>query len=140
MTVTPNLDALNNYIHQVKSNGFQWHTNDCVMFTNNAFKAMYGVGWADDWIGAYTKDGLYMKANELRKAFAANTLTEAIDKKLKRIDYVPPRGALITTKAAQNWVIDEALGIAVGSKGVFLGKKSVISVPIEDINNAWVKE
>ena len=137
--VKPDLDALNDYISKVRNVPFQWHTNDCFMFTNNAFRAMYGEGWADDWIGKYTKDGMYLKRDELRKVFKANTLEEAIDRKMKRIDYIPPKGALVTTDKARRWVIGEAMGIAIGTKAIFLSEKGVISQQIDFITNAWVK-
>ena len=62
----PDIDALNQYILDVRDIPFNWHTNDCFMFTNNAFRAMYGQGWADDWVGKYIKNGKYLKRDELR--------------------------------------------------------------------------
>lgn len=94
--VKPDLDALNEYINKMRDVSFQWHTNDCFMFTNNAYKAMYGEGWADDWVGKYTKGGMYLKRDELRKVFKSNTLQDAIDCKLTRVDHIPPKGALVT--------------------------------------------
>ena len=137
--VKPDLDALNKYIREVRDVPFQWHTNDCFMFTNNAFRAMYGEGWADDWVGKYTKNGLYLKRDELRKVFKAETLTEAIDRKMQRINYIPPKGALVTCNRTRHWVIGDALGIAIGTKAIFLSDKGVISQQIDFITNAWVK-
>ena len=135
-----NIDALNDYISERKNVPFQWHVNDCFVFTNNAFRAMYGEGWADDWIGKYIdKNGIYLKRDELRKVFGADTLQDAIDKKLTRIDHVPPRGALVTTNKARRWVIGEALGISVGTNAVFLARDGISSLPIEYITAAWVK-
>ena len=136
----PNLEALNAYIIEVRDTPFMWHVFDCFMFTNTAYQRMFGVGWADSWNGKYIdSSGLYMRREALRETFKAQTLEEAIDRKLKRIDYVPPRGALVTTKHARRWVISEALGIGVGSSAVFVGKSGLIQLPIEDISNAWVK-
>ena len=136
----PDLEALNAYIAEVRDTAFQWHTFDCFMFTNTAFQRMYGVGWADSWIDRYIDaHGLYMKRDELREVFGSQTLEDAINKKLQRINYVPPRGALVTTKHARRWVISKALGIGVGSSAVFLGKAGLIQMPIENIENAWVK-
>ena len=137
--VKPNIDALNEYIAQVRDKPFQWHVNDCFMFTNNAFRAMYGEGWADDWVGKYTKNGMYLKRDALRQTFGANTLAEAIDTKLSRVSHIPPRGALVTTDKARRWVIGEALGIAVGTKAIFLNESGVVSLQIDYITNAWVK-
>lgn len=137
----PNLEALNAYILEVRDTPFMWHVFDCFMFTNTAYQRMFGVGYADSWIGKYIdSSGLYMKRQALRETFKAQTLEEAIDRKLRRIDYVPPRGALVTTKHARRWVISEALGIGVGSSAVFVGKSGLIQLPIEDISNAWVRD
>ena len=136
----PDLKALNEYINEIRNVPFQWHINDCFMFTNNAFRKMYGEGWADDWIGKYTKNGLYLKRDELRKVFKARTLEQAIDStKMKRIFHVPPRGALVTTSAGRRGVINEALGISLGNKAIFLGEKGIVSQPIDLISNAWVR-
>lgn len=135
----PDFEALNQYIRKVRNVPFQWHVNDCFIFTNNAFRAMYGEGWADDWVGKYTKNGLYLKRDELRQEFKANTLEEGIDRKLKRIDYIPPKGSLVTTNKVRRWVIGEALGISIGTKAIFLGEKGIISMQIDFITNAWVK-
>lgn len=137
----PNLEALNAYILEVRDTPFMWHVFDCFMFTNTAYQRMFGVGYADSWIGKYIdSSGLYMKREALRETFNAQSLEEAIDRKLRRIDYVPPRGALVTTKHARRWVISEALGIGVGSSAVFVGKSGLIQLPIEDISKAWVKD
>jgi hypothetical protein len=136
----PNLDALNDYIRANRGYGFQWHTNDCFVFTNNCFRAMYGIGYADDWLCKYTKNGIYLSREKLRKRFGANTLYEALETKLTRVDGVPPRGSLVTTKAARRWVINDALGISIGSSAVFLGKQSLEALPIETITSGWVLE
>lgn len=140
--VTPDLVALNDYIAEAKHKPFQWHTNDCFMFTNNAYKVMYGEGWADDWVGKYIdKNGIYLKRDALRKVFKANTLADAIDTKLTRIHYIPPKGGLVTTdKIIRKWVIGDALGISLGTKAIFVGEKGLISIPISLIRNAWIKE
>ena len=139
--MSPNLDALNAYIIEVRDRGFQWHSFDCFMFTNTAYQRMFGTGWADSWIGKYIdSNGLYMKRQALRDTFKAKTLEQAIDRQLKRVRYVPPRGALVTTKHTRQWVIGEALGIGIGSSAVFVGEKSLIQLPIEYISNAWVKD
>ena len=139
MTIRPDLNALNEYIRKVRNIPFQWHVNDCFMFTNNAYKAMYGEGWAEDWEGKYTKGGMYLKRDALRKTFNAQTLEEAIDTKLTRIDYTPPKGALVTTDKVRRWVINQALGISVGSNSLFVSDKGIVSIPTENVTNSWIK-
>ena len=82
----PDLDMLNNYIAEIKNKPFQWFEHDCLTFTNNAFKKMYGKGWADDWLSKYHKDGEPFKRDKLRKIFNAKTIEEAIDQKLRHRD------------------------------------------------------
>ena len=136
----PNLEALNTYISEVRDTPFQWHLFDCFMFTNEAFQRMYGEGWADDWAGKYISDtGLYKTKSQLIKTFGYNSLENAIDAKLTRINYVPPRGSLVTALAPPRWAIDRALGISIGTKAAFLGKSRLIFLPIQKIENAWVK-
>jgi hypothetical protein len=136
----PDLEALNTYISEVRDTPFQWHLFDCFMFTNEAFQRMYGEGWADDWAGKYISEtGLYQTKSQLIKTFGYNSLETAIDAKLKRINHVPPRGSLVTTLAPPRWAIDRALGISIGTKAAFLGKSRLIFLPIQKIENAWVK-
>ena len=58
---------------------------------------------------------------------------------MKRIDYIPPKGALVTTDKVRRWVIGEAIGIAIGTKAIFVGENGVVSTQIDFITNAWVK-
>ena len=117
MTIRPDLDALNEYIRKVRNIPFQWHVNDCFMFTNNAYKAMYGEGWAEDWEGKYTKGGMYLKRDALRKTFNAQTLEEAIDTKLTRIDLTSASGTFRLSSNQQSWSVNDAsfYGITFGA-------------------------
>ena len=103
---------------------------------------MYGSGWADDWSGKYIdKDaGLYKKRDQLVYTFGHTSLEDAIDTKLTRINYTPPRGALVTAKAPDLWVIDRALGISIGQRAAFLGKTRLIFLPIRRIESAWIRQ
>ena len=139
-SLQPDLEALNAYIAEVRDTPLQLHHFDCFMFTNTAFQRMYGEGWADDWAGKYISDtGLYKTKSQLIKTFGYNSLETAIDAKLKRINHVPPRGSLVTALAPRRWAIDRALGISIGTKAAFLGKSRLIFLPIQKIENAWVK-
>jgi hypothetical protein len=130
-------ESLNRYLKSVRDIPFEWGKNDCLTFTNNAYKAMYNEGWADDWLGRYSQNP---KRDTLKKEFGFSTFTEAVDSKLKRIEYVPPLGALVTTKQASRWIIGVAMGICTGTKAVFLSKEGVLYLPLDYIHQAWVKE
>ena len=132
------LERLTAYIRAAEGASFIWGEHDCLTFTNGAYRAMYGAGWADDWLGRYMIDNRPMRRRELIAEFGWSNIDAAIDTKLTRVSH-PPRGALVTTKQAQRWVTGVALGICVGSRGVFLGKEGVIYMPVEYIEKAWIK-
>lgn len=132
-------ESLNAYLAQVRDVPFAWGSHDCLTFTNNAFHAMYGKGWADDWLGRYMVDGRPMKRYELKKEFGFSNFINAVDTKLKRVDHVPPLGALVLTKQSQRWIIGGAMGICTGTKCVFLSKQGVLYLPLDAIEQAWIK-
>ena len=131
-------ERLTSYIKAVSDAPFVWGKHDCLTFTNGAYRAMHGAGWADDWLGRYMIDGRPMRRRELIAEFGCSSLEAAIDKRMDRVNF-PPRGALVTTKQQQRWVTGVALGICVGTRGVFLGKQGVIYMPLEHIEKAWIR-
>ena len=128
---------LTDYLKSVQTRDFQWHTWDCLQFTNEAWRAMHGTGWADDWLGRYTAGGKYMRADELRAEFGFETIQDAIASKLSPLSGVPPRGALVATDHESFLVIGVALGVAIGHRAAFVGKGGVITLPIDQISGAW---
>ena len=129
-------ERLTAYIRGVRDVPFKWGEHDCLTFTNNAYRAMYEAGWADDWLGRYMIDGRPMRRRELMAEFGCATLDEAIDSRMDRIGF-PPRGALVATDQARRWVTGAALGICVGTRGVFLGEQGVIYLPLDAVKKAW---
>jgi hypothetical protein len=129
---------LNAYIKQVRSEPFSWGKHDCLTFSNAAFEAYHGFGYADDWLGEYMSGNDPMLPSRLRDRFKAQTFDEAIERKLQRVDHVPPRGALVATKKVERWLIGYALGICVGTKAAFLSRQGVVYSPLDDIAKAWV--
>ena len=132
-------ERLNAYIKTVRGDEFVWGQHDCLTFTNDAFKAMYGAGWADDWLGRYMDGTRILGRNELKTEFGFGEFGKAVDTKLMKINHVPPLGALVTTKKARKWVTGVAMGICTGSKVAFLDKVGVIYLPIDDIDQAWIR-
>ena len=134
---------LSAYLKAVRATPFAWGSHDCLTFTNDAWQSMYGHGWADEWIGNYMQGDKVIGRSELRKELwrlhGANTLEDAIDTRWKRVDGVPPLGALVTTKKARKWITGVAMGVCAGSKCAFLDKVGVIYLPMDDIESAWVK-
>jgi hypothetical protein len=74
----------------------------------------------------------------MRDKFKAQTFDEAIERKLKAVNYVPPRGALVATKKIERWLIGYALGICVGTKAAFLSRAGVVYSPLDEIDKAWM--
>ena len=46
-------ERLTAYIRAVEGAPFVWGEHDCLTFTNGAYRAMHGSGWADDWRAGY---------------------------------------------------------------------------------------
>jgi hypothetical protein len=117
---------------------FAWGSHDCLTFTNGAWHAMYGSGWADDWLGRYMTKGRPMCRSELVKEFGRYDFEAAVDDRLKPAGQYPPRGALVTTEHARRWVTGVALGICVGARSVFLNDQGLIYLPTTLIKNSWI--
>lgn len=131
---------LNDYILEVRNKPFEWGVHDCFTFTNEAYRRLYGEGWAEDWLGKYmTSEGKPMTRAQLKKEFGFTDFTEAVATKLTPISFVPPRGALIATKKSKRWSIGYAMGICMGTKGAFLSDKGVVYLPLDEIDKSWVK-
>jgi hypothetical protein len=132
-------ERLNDYLKAVKGKPFEWGQHDCLTFTNNAYKVMYGKGWADDWLDRYMVDGRPLRRRELIKEFKFSDFNFAVDTKLLRYAGIPPLGALVTTKQAQRWATGVAMGICTGTRAVFLSKQDVLYLPLDAIEQSWIK-
>ena len=132
-------DQLNAYLVSVSGEPFSWGSHDCLTFTNDAFRKMYGSGWSDDWLGRYMNGGKVLGRSELKREFKHSNFYRAVDDRLQRVDHVPPLGALVTTTKARKWVTGVAMGICTGTKCAFLDKVGVIYLPLDDIDAAWVR-
>jgi hypothetical protein len=129
---------LNDYLRAVRSEPFCWGRHDCLTFSNAAFKAYHGFGYADDWVGEYMSGSDPILPSMMRAKFGAQTFDEAVERKLQEVDHIPPRGALVATKRAERWLIGYALGICVGTKAAFLSRAGVVYYPLDDIDKAWM--
>lgn len=134
----PTRNRLNDYLSVVRDKPFEWGEHDCYTFTNNAWTAMYGRGYADDWMGKYMYKGKPVGAKTLKKRFGFDTLEEALDSKLQRIDYVPPVGSLVITDQAYEYATGAALGISLGVHAVYVGESGLVFNKIDQIKGAWV--
>ena len=130
------ISRLNEYLSEVCDVPFEWGVHDCFTFTNGAWKAMYGQGWAEDWLGKYMIEGKPMRRDELRKTFRFGGIDAALRSRLTPYDR-PVLGSLVTTNKSQRWMIGVAMGISLGSRCVFLSKGGLIKLNAEDVQSSW---
>jgi len=135
-------ESLNAYIAEIRHRPFEWGKHDCLTFTNEAWHRMYGHGWADEWIGKYMQGdkiiGRRELTDELNRLYGSFTLEGAIATRWRRVEGVPPLGALVATNKARRWHTGVAMGISTGRRGVFLSDEGVVYMPLTDIKDAWL--
>ena len=134
----PERRRLNEYIRSVFDKPFAWGEHDCLIFTNTAWSEMHGEGYADDWLGKYMRKGKPVGKKTLQKVYGFNTLDEALDDRLQRVNHVPPYGALVTSSQIERYATGAALGVACGVRACFVGEHGVLYTPIDQIKGAWV--
>ena len=84
-------ESLNQYINSARNKPFAWGKNDCLTFTNDAFRAIYGKGWADDWLDRYMENEMPIGRKQLEQEFGfkIRELSAKISQRLNKINYVP---------------------------------------------------
>ncbi|MEI4485592.1 hypothetical protein V8J36_05275 [Frigidibacter sp. MR17.14] len=138
-----NLDALQAYLREVRQRPFCAGEHDCLIFANEAWRRMHGVGWADDWLGRYLgRAGLIRAAHELRAEYGFDSAEAAVDARLTRVAGLPPRGALVLSPGAveARWILGASFGICLGTHAAHPGHHGLAFLPITDITAAWVAE
>jgi len=126
------------YIRSVFDKPFAWGEHDCLIFTNTAWREMHGEGYADDWLGKYMRGSKPVGKKALQKAYGFNTLEQALDDRLQRVEHLPPWGALVTSSQIERYATGAALGIACGVRACFVGERGVVYTPIDQIKGAWI--
>lgn len=129
--------ALVAYIKSQRGRKFELGEHDCFTFTNGAWAAMHGSGYADHFIGKYADLGPKAFARLMKDSFGHVGLIDALDSGLSRVEGFPPKGALVISSSCRPYFTRYALGIAVGSAAVFLGDDDVEYRSITEINGAW---
>jgi hypothetical protein len=131
-------DRLISYVKAQRGKPFAIGSHDCLTFTNGAWNAMHGRGYADQIIGKYTDLGQKALAKLIRDNFGTPDMIAALDAGLTRVNGFPPKGALVVRKADRQYFTGYAFGIAMGVTAVFLGERDVVYMPISQIEGAWV--
>ena len=130
---------LNDYLREQRGRCFDLGRHDCFTFTNGAWRAMHGAGYADGIIGRYAGLGPKGLKALMRATYGGDTVMQCLDMHLIRVGGVPPRGALVASDKISRWIAGVALGIACGSRAAFLGDQDVVYMPIDEISGAWVR-
>lgn len=130
-------DRLISYLDDQRGKCFDLGRHDCFTFTNGAWQAMYGVGYADGLIGRYIGLGPKGVMKLIKEAYGTPDIIDALDTNLTRITRFPPKGALVCKKTDRFYMTGYAFGIAVGVHGVFVGDLDMVYIPIEQIDGAW---
>ena len=123
--------------YEERSGPFVAGENDCLTFTEGAWIAMHGHGWATDWVGKYASNGRFIGRKRLIKENGFDNFLDAIDHRLKRVEYAPPFGALVA--APGRGVFGYGLGICTGHHAAVIGPNGLCRVGIEMITAAWVE-
>jgi hypothetical protein len=131
-------DFLTRYIKEQRGKKFALGKHDCLTFTNGAWAAMRGKGYADEVIGKYAGLSPKAAARLMMDHFGSSDLIAALDANLKRVTGFPPKGALVVMKADRQYFTGYAFGVALGVRAVFVGAEDVVYVPISQIEGAWV--
>lgn len=134
---------LNQYLREVKDKHFHWGEHDCLIFSNGAFKAYHGYAYGEDWLGRYLKNNKLKPTQEMREEYGFEDFGEAVETRLTKINYTPPKGALVATKETRQRhralrFIPYALGISVGTKAAFVSDRGIIYLPLDSVTSAWV--
>lgn len=132
-------ERLITYIEENRKKPFDLGKHDCFTFTNGAWAAMHGEGYADKIIGKYAHLGAKALRTMLQEQYKADTIEDGLNEHMKRVDRFPPRGALVLTTKVGRWITGNALGIANGTNAVFVGDSDLVFLPISEIEGAWVK-
>lgn len=132
-------DSLVKYFRAQRGRRFRLGDHDCLTFTNGAWRLMHGHGYADPINGLYGSLSASETADLIRRHTGAANMIEALDGLLTRCDGHPPRGALVVTDQIRRSIVPFALGIAFGTRAVFLGAKDVVYLPMERIMGAWIE-
>lgn len=134
------LGRLTRYLREVNGRPFAYHAWDCFQFSNEGWRAMHGHGWGDDLAGKYTdKNGLYLRAANLRGVYGFDTVEDALDARMQRLPF-PVRGALVLAElggAAQK-ITGCSIGFCTGTRGAFVGRKGVETVTIDKTFGGWI--
>jgi len=131
-------DRLIRYVKTQRGRRFALGEHDCFTFTNDAWRTMHGVGYADQIVGQYAGLGPKAFAKLMRDTFGKSDIIQALDFNMSRVAGFPPKGALVAVESDRPYFTGYALGLAMGTQAVFIGEVDVIYLPVTQIKGAWL--
>jgi hypothetical protein len=136
------IKRLHAFLRSVSVRPFAWGSWDCLIFTNEAYRAMHGDGWADDLMHRYMQGSSPITRSQAKREYGYETVEDMLSDRMTRVDGIPPRGALVTgsPENIEAGYLGVSFGISVGTSAAFLSPVGVVYCPIEDIESAWVRD
>lgn len=122
------------YVRSVSQTPFEIGVFDCLIFTNNCFRIIYGKGWCDDWLGRYCS---LNTRGQLKREFGFDDVFSALDSKLVRGPVIPKRWSLCISDKASSWIMGTAFGFSIGNGCLFLDKVGTRVLPISEVSASW---
>lgn len=130
------ITRLNDYIEECRDKHFKWNEHDCLTFTNEGFKRMYGKGFADDWLGTYYEGNRHVNLRLLQQKHKYKNVRTALDDRLVRSPATI--GSLVLSRqGAHDWYIKTCFGLCLGGKSAFVGYYGLKFIPTESVDLSW---
>ena len=137
----PDYDALNQYLAEIRSKNFQWHTWDCLHFIDAAWLSCWGRPLAGkDVRDRIVEGGLYKRRTALIETFGYKTVPDWLDTLAKRHCGLPVRGAAVLVSnqtPTADRLIGFSFGVSVGSHVATVSYSGVTYVPNEAFDQHW---
>ena len=127
------------YIEEVRERKFRLHSFDCLTFSNEGFKKIYGKGWAEDYLDVIKSGSRYKGLKAILKYTDTANGLEALDTIMDRVGTFPQRGALVAAQTKDKRLFDFALGISDGRYSIFLNNpQGLIFLETHLCQGAWL--
>ena len=127
------------YIDSVRDAAFEYGVHDCLIFANDAHRAVTGRGFADDVVArAKTARAAHRAYLTALRAISGEDGADLLDERLERCAGVPFRGDIVARRVPKN-TTGYALGVVVGNSVAFIGADDGLTfLTYEPTDLAWM--
>ena len=130
---------LQNYLDSLSNTPLEPGVHDCIVFTNQCWRLLYGKGWADDVIGQYGAKGRYYAASFLQRKYAVSNIEQFVDRRLQRcLPGIFVEGALALFPEKDALQTGVGFGIVLGRYTVCLNAVGVAYASTRTMKAMWV--